>query len=197
MPFKNAFHSKSGISLALILASLLVACGDSSQQQTEKKSQGVVAAQSENKASQFTAQINSAPLFDSQQGWSDGYTKAIGHGPGVVVGPGAGNPNVFAQRFSVKPEDSFRVVARASSVGHPKAMGRIQVNWEGPGGKFISVSSRAFEVTPAEQTFELDVVAPAGAESGTLYVVADGSESVVRYTEMRLMGKEGSIANPK
>lgn len=187
----------SKVFIALIAASFLFACGDSSQQQAEKKTQSSITSLSESKLPVLTAQINNAPLFESQGDWSNGYSQAIGHGLGVVVGPGAGNPNVFAQRFSAKPDEPFKVVARASSVGKPKAMGRIQINWAGAGGKFISVSSKVFEVTPEEKTFDLYVVTPPGAESGTIYVVADGSESVVRYTEMRLLGKEGSVAKAK
>lgn len=194
MLFKEKHHLKLNISVVLVAASMLAACGESSPPKVDKKGQDTGAVMSEQKKSEFTAQINSAPLFESQQDWSDGYKKAIGHGSGVVVGPGADNPNVFAQRFAAKPDEQFKVVARASSVDQPKAMGRIQINWSGAGGKFISVASKAFEVTPQEQRFDLDVVAPPGSESGTLYVVADGKESVVRYVEMRLLGKEGRAA---
>lgn len=190
MQFKNKFHFTPKIAVVLIFVSLLAACGeDNSQKQAEQKPQGAAVPQSEEKRPALTTQINSAPLFDSQQSWGGGYVKAKGEGRGVVVGPGAGNPNVFAQIFPAKPNEPFKVVARASSVDKPKAMGRIQINWTGPEGKFISVSSQAFEVTPVEQTFEYYVAAPPDAVGGTLYVVADGEESVVRYTEMRLLGK--------
>jgi hypothetical protein len=136
----------------------------------------------------FTNQINKAPLFESKQNWSDGYLKAIGHGAGVVVGPGAENANIFTQSFTAKANESFKIVARASSVNKLTAMGRIQINWVDPNGKFISVSTHGFEVTPRESTVEHYVVAPPGVATGILYVTADGSESVVRYTEMRLLG---------
>jgi hypothetical protein len=190
MHFKNRFYLTSIISAVLIAAFFLVSCEDSSHQKTEHKPQAAETPQGQVKPEVLTVQINSAPLFDSQQGWSDGYTKAIGHGPGVVVGPGAENPNVFAQRFPAKPNEPFKVVARASSVDKPKAMGRIQINWTDSEGKFISVSSQAFEVTPEEKAFEYQVVAPVGAANGIIYVVADGQDNVVRYTEMRLLGKE-------
>jgi hypothetical protein len=191
MRIADECHLMLRVCIALIAASFLVVCGDSSQQKkAEKKTQTAEAPKREINPALLTAQINSAPLFDSQQGWSAGYAKAIGHGPGVVVGPGADNPNVFAQQFPAKPNEPFKVVARASSVDKPKAMGRIQVNWTDLGGKFISVSSQAFEVTPEEKTFEYQVIASVGAVNGTLYVVADGPDSVVRYTEMRLLGKE-------
>jgi hypothetical protein len=137
----------------------------------------------------FTAVINSSPNFETQGSWSGGYLKAIGHGPGVVVGPGAGNPNVFAQRFSAKPGEQFKVIAKASSAGKSTGMGRIQINWSNAGGKFLSVSSQAFEVGAEEKTYELIVTAPSDVIDGVIYVVADGPDSVVRYTEMRLMGK--------
>ncbi len=142
----------------------------------------------------LTAQINSAPLFESQQGWSAGYGKAKGHGPGVVVGPGGNNPNVFAQQFAAKPDEAFKVIARAASVDRPTAMGRIQVNWTAPGGRFIATSIKRLEVTPETQTFEHVVQAPTGTTSGTLYVVADGNDSVVRYLEMRLLGEASRAA---
>lgn len=135
----------------------------------------------------YTVQVNSAPLFDSQAGWSSGYTLAIGHGPGVVVGPGGGSPNVFAQQFNAKPDERFKVIARASSVDKPKVRGRIQINWTG-GEHYISTSLSAFEVTQQEKVFEYEVIAPPGVVTGTLYVAADGPEDVVRYTEMRLLG---------
>jgi hypothetical protein len=168
---------------------LLTSWEDNTQQKTQQKTQASVAPSQGVKPDVFSVQINSAPLFDSQQGWGAGYAKAIGHGPGVVVGPGGDNPNVFAQQFPTKPHEQFKVLARASSVDPSKAMGRIQVNWTDPAGKFISVSSQVFEVTPEEQTFEYQAVAPAGAVNGTLYVAADGKDNVVRYTEMRLLGK--------
>lgn len=199
MQFKDTFHLKSNISLVLLAASFLAACGDRSQQQAnpqvEKNSPVTVATTpSPEKTSGLTVQINTAPLFESQQGWGAGYIKAIGHGPGVVVGPGGENPNVFAQQFTAKPDERFKVVARASSVDKPKAMGRFQINWTDAGGKYISASIKAFEVTPEEKTFEHELAAPAGTASGTLYVVADGPKDVVRYTEMRLLGSDARSA---
>ena len=142
----------------------------------------------------LTAQINRAPLFESQENWGPGYSKAKGHGPGVVVGPGVDNPNVFAQQFAARPDEAFRIIVRAASVDRPTATGRIQVNWTAPGGKFISASMKLLEVTPEAKTFEHVVQAPAGATSGTLYVVADGNDSVVRYLEMRLLGAASRVA---
>ncbi|MDB5813307.1 MAG: hypothetical protein JWN23_424 [Rhodocyclales bacterium] len=139
----------------------------------------------------YSIQINSSPLFESQGGWGAGYLQAVGHGSGVVVGPGTENPNVFAQGFVAKPLETFKLVARASSVDKPQAMGRFQINWVGEDNNFISVSSETFEVTPEEKTFEYIATAPANAAKGILYVVADGQDNVVRYTEMRLLGAEG------
>ncbi|MFA5158875.1 MAG: TylF/MycF/NovP-related O-methyltransferase [Candidatus Omnitrophota bacterium] len=137
--------------------------------------------------------INKSPLFDKPEGWGSGFTLAKGKGPGVVVGPGSNNPNVFAQRFSAKPMEQFKIVARASSVGKPKARGRFQINWESS-GKFLSASIKAFEVTAEEKIFEHYVIAPPGTVSGTIYVVPDKPKDVVRYTEMTLLSHSGSSA---
>lgn len=168
----------------------LGACGDSSSSQPTAQSIGV--AVSEQAEPVLTAQINSSPLFDSSQGWGPGFAKAKGPNPGVVVGPGATNPNVFAQQFPAKPDDPFKLIARAASATDAAAKGRFQVNWTGPGGKFLSASIKPFDVTLKEQVFEHIVRAPSGAAAGTLYVVADGPEDVVRYTEMRVLGKESA-----
>jgi len=134
---------------------------------------------------QIKRQVNTSPLFEISQGWGPGYAQAIGHGPGVVVGPGNDNSNVFAQQFSAQSNQQFKVTSRASSVGTPKASGRFQINWTNS-GKFISSSIQIFEVTTQEKIFEFYVTAPARTTNGVLYVVAGGPEDVVRYTEMRL-----------
>ena len=90
--------------------------------------------------------------------------------------------------FTAKGGEKFKVVAKASSVDKPAAMGRIQINWITADGKFIGVASKAFEVTSQEQTFEEAIVAPENAATGILYVVGNGADDVVRYTEMRLLG---------
>lgn len=130
--------------------------------------------------------INASPFFESAQGWGPGYAKSIAEGGGVVIGSGATDPNVFAQSFPAKPNEQFKVVARASSVDKLKAKGRFQINWLGQGGEFISASIKAFGVTREEKTFEHLVSAPVGTVTGTLYVVSDGLSDVVRYTEMSL-----------
>lgn len=189
---RNRFRIAS-TSIALSAISLfLVACGDKSPPPASStgSSQPAVSPQPEINAALLTAQINSAPLFESQQTWGAGYLKARGNGPGVVVGPGGDNPNVFAQQFPAKPGDQFKVVARAASVGKPSAKGRFQINWITRESSFVSTSIKSFDVTADEKTFEYLVVAPSGAAAGTLYVVPDGSDDVVRYTEMRLLGKE-------
>jgi hypothetical protein len=146
----------------------------------------------------LNTQINKSPLLDSSEGWSEGFAIARQHGgSGVVVGPG--DRNLFAQHFVAKGGEQFRIVARASSprsiwqsigFGGKKSMGRFQINWTGS-GQFIDSYIEPFEVSTEEQVFETQVVAPKGAEAGTLYVVASGPESVVRYTEMRLLGSFG------
>lgn len=179
---------RTGALLGVLVALVLAACGDNSQQQTPPPQAAAPAAQPAAPANEFTVQVNSAPLFESQGNWSDGYKKATGHGNGVVVGPGTEAPNVFAQNFTAKGGEKFKVVAKASSVDKPAAMGRIQINWITADGKFIGVASKAFEVTSQEQTFEEAIVAPENAATGILYVVGNGADDVVRYTEMRLLG---------
>ena len=188
-----AVHVRSNTTAILIAALLLSACGESSVPQDAAKPAGAGPRQVLTSPQLLTHVINRAPRFESQQSWSAGYTRAIGHGPGVVVGPGPGNPNVFAQQFVAAPDEPFEVVARASSVGSSKAMGRFQINWTDAAGKFISVSSTAFEVSAAEGRFEFYATAPPGTAYGTLYVVADGSTSVVRYTEMTLLGGHDTV----
>jgi hypothetical protein len=131
--------------------------------------------------------VNTEPLFVRQGAWSAGFLKAKGDGPGVVVGPGGANANVFAQGFNAAPGEPFRVVARAASVGSARAVGRLQINWQDASGKFLSVSTKMTDLGERETVLELSAVAPAGTVTGTLYVVA-GGETVVRYTEMSLYG---------
>jgi hypothetical protein len=188
MRFKNMFFRELKSILILAAPFILVACGDSAQQKPDKKVQATV-PQPEINAALLTAQVSSAPVFDTQGRWGAGYLKAKGKGPGVVVGPGGDNPNVFAQQFPVKPGDQFKLVARASSVDSPAAKGRFQINWM-TASSFISASIKPFDVSPEEKQFEHFVTAPSGAVLGVLYVVADGPDNVVRYTEMRLLGKE-------
>jgi hypothetical protein len=139
----------------------------------------------------YTVQINNEPLFEKQGDWSDGYKLAAGHGAGVVVGPGPGNPNVFAQKFAARPGEHFKVIARAASVDANTAVARFQINWSGTADNFISVWSETFDVKADSQVFEKELEAPPGAAFGALYVVGD-AESIVRYTEMRLLGQEGN-----
>jgi hypothetical protein len=174
----------------LVAAMLVAACGDGAAPKSEKSAPKAETQVPEINPALLTAQVNSAPLFESQGTWSAGYLKARGKGPGVVVGPGGENPNVFAQQFPAKPGDPFKVVARASSVDKAPARGRFQINWLTQDSKFLVATIKAFDVAPEERQFEHVVVAPPGAAAGTLYVVGDGPDSVVRYTEMRILGKE-------
>jgi hypothetical protein len=183
---------------AIATGSLLVACGDKPPQPSKAPLQGVESPSPTPKPAELTVQINRSPLFESPEGWGPGFAKAVGHGRGVVVGPGGLNRNVFAQSFPTKAGEPYKIVTRASSVGKTNARGRFQVNWTDPEGRFISSSIKAFGVTPEEKTFETNVNAPDGAVSGTLYVVGDGPKDVVRYTEMRLLGRgdDNAPANP-
>lgn len=189
MRLSQIFPALAMACTALLPLPLLTGCGDGSQQTASQPAQIVGAGKTAMDPALLTVQINNAPLFESQGSWSAGFAKAKGKGRGVVVGPGGDNPNVFAQQFAARSDETFKVIARASSVGPGKSTGRIQINWTAPGGKFISVSSKVFEVTAQEGIFEHVVQAPDGATAGTLYVVADGPQSVVRYTEMRLLGE--------
>lgn len=181
----------SKVLVALLAAFSLLACDGGSQQPAAKKAQHDGATPALKTPPVLTAQVNLSPLFESGLGWGAGYAKATaqGEGRGVVVGPGADNPNVFAQQFPAKPDEPFKIIARASSVKQPKAMGRFQINWLGEGFKFLSVFAQPFEVTSEEKTFEAYVTAPAGAIAGTIYVVPGDKEGMVRYTEMRVLGE--------
>jgi hypothetical protein len=129
--------------------------------------------------------ITTAPDFASQGGWSSGYVLATGHGPGVVVGPGRSNPNIFAQVFSTHGGDQYRVVAKAASVDNVQAVASMQINWLGPVNNFLSVSSVDFPIGSKLTKLNAYVQAPRQARAGILYVVPAGrSDSAVRYTEM-------------
>jgi hypothetical protein len=169
----------------------LAACGDNSQQKSAvpADSKLIPVSAPVAVAPTFNTLITKSPTFEAPDGWGPGYANAIGHGAGVVVGPGGDNPNVFAQQFPAKAGDQFKLVARASSVDAPKAVGRFQINWLGADSKFVSVSIHPFDVTQEEKSFEYEVTAPEGAAAGTVYVVGDGPQDVVRYTEMRVLGK--------
>jgi hypothetical protein len=130
--------------------------------------------------------VNKSPLFESQEGWWAGYAHAIGHGPGVVVGPGTGNPNVFAQSFEANPGEQFRVVARASSAATPKSVAAIQINWTGDQDKYLSTSAKRFPVTSKERAIEHAAIAPKEATHGDLFVVPGSETDAVRYTEMTI-----------
>ena len=163
-------------------AVLLAACGDSG------KPTGIRNATVAPPPVAFTVVANNAPHFESATGWGAGYAKAVGKGPGVVVGPGPEAPNTFAQGFVAKPNELFKIVAKASSVDKPQAQGRLQINWHGGAdAKYISTSSQVIDLTQTEKTFEYQTVAPPGATSGILYVVAHGAEDTVRYTQMLLL----------
>jgi hypothetical protein len=170
----------------LLVLLILTSCGDNRSTSSSKESEKVAAVD----LSLLNKTVNSNPLFDAQGKWGPGYVYAKDpNSQGVVVGPGGENKNVFAQVFDTEPGATYRVIARASSTGKANTMGRIQVNWASS-TTFISVSSMAFEVSTQESQHELIVTAPTGAVKGTLYVVGDGPRSVVRYTEMRLLGRE-------
>jgi hypothetical protein len=130
--------------------------------------------------------VNRSALFESPEGWGPGYALAIGRGPGVVVGPGTGNANVFAQGFEAKADEQFRVTARASSVVTPKSVAAIQVNWIGSQSQDLATSAQKFPITQKEKTIKHEAIAPKGTTQGILYVIPGGETDAVRYTEMTL-----------
>ena len=133
-----------------------------------------------------SAPINSAPCFESQGGWSSGYSSVKNKGIGVTVGPGADDTKIVAQSFPVKNRKYFRAVARACSAGGELGKGRFQINWMDADGKFISTSQQCFDITAAEVAAECRITAPDGAVTGVIYVVPGGRNNVVQYTEMSL-----------
>jgi O-methyltransferase len=131
-------------------------------------------------------QLNISPLLDSPEGWSKGFAAAKGDEPGVVVGPGGNNRNVFAQQFQAEPGRHYTVVARASSATATRSRARIQINWLDSEGDLVSTSIKSFEVTEMQQRVECEVSAPPRTVIGVLYVAPDGEDQVVRYFEMSL-----------
>jgi len=132
--------------------------------------------------------ILSSPCFETQGDWSAGYLLAKENGgAGVVVGPKADAPNVFAQSFPVGPEPNYKVVTEATSADGAPTQAAIQINWIDGTNQFLGASRAVFPVDKDDQTFKLYVTAPVGAETGVLYV-APGGDSLhpVRYTQMTL-----------
>lgn len=197
--FSRAHPRFPALLMTMLVVSLcLSACGDNATQSPSPGAPGPSAAQAPAPAapdpSTLTADVTRSPTFESGEGWGPQYAEAAKKKPGVVVGPGGEAPNVFAQQFRAQPGEAFKVVARASSVDGPSAMGRLQINWHGADDKFISTSITPIEVAQTEKSFESVVVAPEGATTGFLYVAPHGATDVVRYTEMRLLGKPGREA---
>jgi hypothetical protein len=195
-PSRFAFLPSTALTLSAAL--MLVACGDGAHQSTAQKPQhgpATVAPAKPKAPPIFALAVSQSPLFESARGWGAGYAaaRAKAGGKGVIVGPGGGDPTVFAQQFPVRAGDQFKVIARASSVDKPMALARIQINWLDAGNKFISVSAQQVEVARHETAFETILTAPEGAAAATLYVAPGGKDEVVRYTEMRALG-EGTPA---
>ena len=134
----------------------------------------------------YSTIINASPRFEKDSDWN-GKMARNPQGAGVVVGPGADNPNVLSQRVPVKPFEPLKIVARASSVHNSNATGRLQINWVGKDDQFISSSGRSIVVGRDEQSYETFVVAPANAMAGILYVTPHAPDDIVQYTEMKLL----------
>lgn len=192
-------YPKKTVTKVTALATLLClsACGDNAPQnspsaeQTSAAPSAAVPPAAAPDPATLTADVTRSALFESADGWGPQFAEASKKKPGVVVGPGGEAPNVFAQQFSARPGEAFKIVAKASSVDGPVATGRLQINWHGAEGKFISAAITPIEVSQSEKSFESVVVAPEGTVSGFLYVAPHGATDVVRYTEMRLLGAPG------
>lgn len=130
--------------------------------------------------------INTAPDFKTQGGWGAGFSLAKNKDAGVTVGPGADNPNVFAQGFPVKAQKHYRLVTRARSATGQSGKGQFQINWLDEVGGFISASQQRFDVAAEDVTAEYRVTAPDRAVTGVIYVAPGGRNNVVQYFEMSL-----------
>ncbi len=129
----------------------------------------------------FSVTLNAAPMFESAKGWGR-------ENPGgAVVGPGAENKNVLAQRVGVYPGEPLKIVAQAASVGQPTGFGRLQINWVDGQEHPIGAAGKEIPLTSDAKRFEMLVTPPAGAAAGYLYVSPHGPQDVIRYTEMRLL----------
>lgn len=143
------------------------------------------------------AGINSEPCFEGQGGWSAGYQLAKNEGPGVTVGPGTANPNVFAQGFAVDSQKYFRLVARARSVKGQPGKAKFQINWLAEDKQFIQASQKSFNVTDREITSaECRVKVPEGAVTGVIYVGPGDEVNPVQYYEMSLYPDSGPEYRP-
>jgi hypothetical protein len=128
--------------------------------------------------------LNKSPRFEEVEDWNG---KANVKNSGVIVGPGPYNQNVLTQKIPVIPFGRYKIVATASSANTLTGLGRLQINWVGLNDEFISSSGKTIEVTLDENSYEINVVAPAKALYGVLYVTPHSSEDVVRYSEMKLL----------
>lgn len=131
----------------------------------------------------FPDTVSDAPNFESTRKWGP-QAKA----GGVVVGPGADNPNVFAQLVNVDPLTSYKIVAKVQQAGQNTATGRLQINWIDRFGHYISTSSKTIEASNDIRDYELIVLSPENARAGYLYVSPHAPGDTVRFLEMSLKG---------
>jgi hypothetical protein len=157
----------------------------------EKKGQDTVTRISQRANAKFDLRhaitINSSPTFENETAWN-GRLQRGPRGKGVIVGPGADNPNVLSQRILVRPFEQINVVARAASASKPSGTGRLQINWVGADDQFISSSIKVIDLSNKLQKFEATIVAPAGAQAGILYVAPHTANDILLYSEMRVLG---------
>jgi hypothetical protein len=130
---------------------------------------------------EFNVTLNASPSFESAKGWGQEYPG------GAVVGPGSDNKNVLRQRVGVYAGEPLEIVAQATAVSSPTAMGRLQINWVDAHERQLGVSGMPIQLTPTTRRFEMWMSPPTGAVAGYLYVTPHGAQDVVRYTEMRLL----------
>lgn len=128
-------------------------------------------------------EVLSSPTFEDQGSWSAGYALAKDGGPGVVVGPGHANENVFIQTFPTAPGAQYKVTLTATSGTNTSATASVQINWMDAAGGFVSASFEFVEAGEHPTTATYVLAAPPGAALGIVHVIP-GYEEPVRYTQM-------------
>lgn len=137
----------------------------------------------------LTTQRSISPTFDDPSAWGRPYHKPSATSPGVIVGPGPNNLNILYQRFSAIPWEPFIISAKASSAGSSDAKGRLQVNWLDDKDQLIGSSLKVIDVDKIEHVYTSPITAPAGTKYGIVYVSPHGSQDIIKYTEMKILGK--------
>jgi len=108
---------------------------------------------------------------------------------GVVVGPGPSNSNILVQPFSANYGDDFLIKAKASSNDNYHTQGRLQVNWLDSSGQYISSSLRVINVDRDIREYSFYIKAPPNAKTGWIAISPHGKNDIVRFYEMKVMGR--------